>query len=192
MGVIFGLEKLKTRSIVNIFSDSQYVVNGIEKGWAQKWKSNNWFRTKNEKATNHDLWERLLTVIAIHEKVTFNWVKGHAGNIENERCDELALIALKGNSLLIDAGYVPNTQQNEHSDGSYPDANFHNAKVNEEGDSCRKCHTTVIKKQTKNKTPKPGQTYYFDYYLFCPNCKTMYMVEAAKRAIKSNEDDLFN
>ena len=191
MGVIHGLEKLKTKSIVNIFSDSQYVINGIEKGWAQKWKSKNWYRSKNDKAINHDLWDRLLLIIATHEKVTFNWVKGHAGHIENERCDELALLALRGDNLLIDIGYEPNMQQNEYKGISLPVENFRNIKVKEEGDLCRKCNTKVIMRQPKKKTVKPGQTYYFDYYLFCPSCNTMYMVEDAKREINSNKGGLF-
>jgi ribonuclease HI len=118
MGVIYGLEKLKTKSIVNVFTDSQYVVNGIEKGWAQKWKSNNWFRNKKEKAINYDLWERLLCLIEKHEKVTINWIKGHAGHTENERCDELALLALKGNDLLPDTGYEPSVELTEDGENS--------------------------------------------------------------------------
>ena len=107
MGVIYGLERLKAKSAVNVFTDSRYVIDGIEKGWAEKWKSKNWFRTRTEMAVNHDLWDRLLTLISAQQKVTFNWVKGHAGHTENERCDELAMSALKGNNLLIDIGYQP-------------------------------------------------------------------------------------
>jgi ribonuclease HI len=99
MGVIYGLERLKTKSIVKVFTDSQYVINGIENGWAQKWKSKNWFRNKNDKAINFDLWDRLLQLISTQEKVTFNWVKGHDGHPENERCDELAMSALNSNNL---------------------------------------------------------------------------------------------
>lgn len=178
MGVIYGLERLKTKSIVNVFTDSRYVIDGIEQGWAKKWKSQNWFRTKNEKAINSDLWERLLNVISIHEKVTVNWVKGHAGHRENERCDELALQALNGNNLLVDEGYNPNEVRM--------------FKIEVEGDLCRKCNTEVVKTQTKKKVLKPGQTYYYDYYLLCPKCKTMYMVEEAKREIKNPNDNLFN
>lgn len=179
MGVIYGLERLKTKSIVNVFTDSRYVIDGIEQGWAKKWKSQNWYRTKNERAINHDLWDRLLHLISLQEKVTFNWVKGHAGHAENERCDELALLALDENNLLEDEGYKPNEQSSV-------------IKIKVEGDLCRKCNTKVIKKETKKKVPKPDQTYYFDYYLLCPKCKTMYMVEEAKREVNIKRDNLFS
>lgn len=178
MGVIYGLERLKTKSIVNVYTDSRYVVDGIEQGWAKKWKSQNWYRTKNEKAINNDLWDKLLNLITIQEKVTFNWVKGHAGHTENERCDELALQALNENNLLEDEGYKPNE--------------LPITKILVEGDFCRKCNTKVVKKQTKKKVPKPDQTYYYDYYLLCPNCKTMYMVEDAKRDVNIEKDNLFS
>jgi ribonuclease HI len=192
MGVIHGLEKLKTKSSVNIFTDSQYVVNGIEKGWALKWKSKNWYRNRTEKAINYDLWERLLLLISSHEKVKFNWVKGHAGHIENERCDQLALAALNGSELLVDEGYIPNMKQPEYNDNSDVRENISKIKIEEEDDPCRKCGTKVIRRPTKKKSIKPGQTYYFEYYLLCPGCKTMYLVEDAKREIDSGPDGLFN
>lgn len=105
MGVIFGLEKLKTKSKVNVYCDSRYVVDGMTKGWAEKWKSNNWYRTKDELASNHDLWDRLLTLVSNHEIVKFNWIRGHFGHSENERCDELANIALNSESLIEDTVY---------------------------------------------------------------------------------------
>jgi ribonuclease HI len=83
MGVIYGLEMLKTKSKVNVFTDSRYVIDGIQKGWAERWRSKHWYRTKTEKAVNHDLWDELLTLISAQQKVTFNWIKGHAGRIEN-------------------------------------------------------------------------------------------------------------
>ena len=83
------LEVLKELCEVELFTDSSYVVNWIEKGWAKKWKENNWMRTKSQKATNYDLWEQLLDLTEKH-KVHFNWVKWHVGHIENERCDTLA------------------------------------------------------------------------------------------------------
>lgn len=107
MGVIYGLERLKTKSIVNVYTDSRYVVDGINKGWAEKWKSNNWLRAKKQKALNNDLWARLLTLISNQQEVRFNWVKGHAGHPENERCDSLATIALSKDDLLDDVGYEP-------------------------------------------------------------------------------------
>ncbi|MFA6059142.1 MAG: ribonuclease HI [Taibaiella sp.] len=193
MGVIYGLEKLKTKSVVNVFSDSRYVIDGIEKGWAEKWKAKNWYRTKTEKAINFDLWDRLLTLISEQHKVKFNWVKGHAGHVENERCDELALAALRGDNLLVDVGYQPTQfQDDEMSEGDYVQNNSPKNKVSEEGDACRKCGTSVVKKPTKRKVAKPGQTYYYEYFLFCPSCKTMYLLEGAKRDITNQENNLFN
>jgi len=93
MGVIKGLQLLKEPCTVNLYSDSRYVVDAIEKGWAIRWKANNWMRNKKDPALNPDLWETLLELLKTH-KVTFHWVKGHAGHPENERCDELARTAI--------------------------------------------------------------------------------------------------
>lgn len=192
MGVIYGLERLKTKSIVNVFTDSRYVVDGITKAWAEKWKSKNWFRTKNKMAMNHDLWERLLNVIAEQHEVNFNWVKGHAGHPENERCDELAGSALNDDIALIeDLGY--NDQEKTDQPTKLIKSFDKNIKVKIEnvGDSCRKCGTPVVKKLPKKREIKPDQSYYFEFYLFCPHCKTMYMVEDAKRTIEEKKNKLF-
>ena len=89
MAAIVGLSALKEPCQVTLYSDSQYLVNGISKGWAEKWRQNNWMRNKNEPALNPDLWERLLSLFSYHS-VRLVWVKGHAGHPENERCDKLA------------------------------------------------------------------------------------------------------
>jgi ribonuclease HI len=102
MACIEGLRVLKKPCEVVIYSDSMYVVNGIEKGWVQKWRSNGWMRTNTEPAENVDLWEELLELCTRH-KVNFEWVRGHAGNLENERCDQLA----KQNALK--SGLPPDT-----------------------------------------------------------------------------------
>lgn len=104
LACIKALEILKYPCDVVIHSDSKYVVNGIEKGWAKKWEANSWKRNKNEMAKNPDLWERLLQLCETH-KVSFIWVKGHAGNKENERCDELTNIVRTAENLQIDEGY---------------------------------------------------------------------------------------
>lgn len=93
LGVIRGLEMLKEPCEVALFSDSRYVVDAIEKGWAVRWQKNNWMRNKKEPALNPDLWEILLALLKRH-RVTFHWIKGHAGHPENERCDELARAAI--------------------------------------------------------------------------------------------------
>lgn len=110
LGVITGLEAINRPAKINVFTDSKYVVDAIEKGWARKWKSRNWIRTKKEKAINPDLWERLLTAIDRHKEVKFNWVKGHNGHPENERCDQLATQGINLPNLLVDEGYIPPTE----------------------------------------------------------------------------------
>ncbi|HET56807.1 MAG TPA: ribonuclease HI [Deltaproteobacteria bacterium] len=101
---IAALETLKKPERVVLHSDSSYVVNGINKGWAKKWRANNWMRTPSEQAANTDLWERLLRLCERHH-VTFVWVRGHAGDPENTRCDEMALRAASGENLAVDAGF---------------------------------------------------------------------------------------
>lgn len=90
LAVIESLTLLKERCSVTIYSDSQYVVNGMEKGWAVSWRKRGWKKSDNQPALNSDLWERLLALAEGH-KVEFVWVKGHAGHPENERCDALAV-----------------------------------------------------------------------------------------------------
>lgn len=90
--VIVALEALKEQCEVVLTSDSKYVIDALEKGWAEKWRSNGWMRTKKDKALNPDLWEKLLKLTEYH-KVSYNWIKGHAGHPENERCDKLAVNA---------------------------------------------------------------------------------------------------
>ncbi len=90
LAVINGLAALKEPCEVTIQSDSRYVVDGIEKGWARSWKRNGWRKADKKPALNADLWEKLLTLLDIHT-VNFIWIKGHAGHPENERCDQLAV-----------------------------------------------------------------------------------------------------
>lgn len=91
-GVISGLLSLKEPCAVTLYSDSQYLVNSIEKGWAKKWRENGWRKADKSPALNKDLWEELLNLLKNHE-VKIVWVKGHAGHPENERCDTLAVAA---------------------------------------------------------------------------------------------------
>lgn len=90
LAVITALETLKTPCDVDLYSDSKYVIDAIQKGWAVKWRSKGWMRTPKEPAKNPDLWERLLNLLEVHH-VIFHWVKGHAQNENNNRCDELAV-----------------------------------------------------------------------------------------------------
>ena len=90
LGVIKGLEALNEPCHVVLTSDSKYVIDALSLGWAEKWKQNGWKRNKKDAALNPDLWERLLKLTQTHE-MEYNWVKGHAGHPENERCDRLAV-----------------------------------------------------------------------------------------------------
>lgn len=101
MAVIKGLKALKEKCDVTVYSDSKYVVDAINKGWVYRWKDKNWMRNKNEKALNVDLWLELLELLENHN-VEFRWVKGHADNEENERCDYLATNAIKSEHLSED------------------------------------------------------------------------------------------
>ncbi|NLO46636.1 MAG: ribonuclease HI [Clostridiales bacterium] len=88
--VIEALRLLREKCSVTIYTDSQYVANGIEKGWAEGWKKNGWIKSDKKPAQNADLWDSLLTELSKHNyKIV--WIKGHAGHPENERCDKLAV-----------------------------------------------------------------------------------------------------
>lgn len=104
LAAIEALRSLKDRCAVKLHSDSQYVINAIEKGWAAKWKANGWMRNKKDKAVNPDLWQQLLDLCKQH-KVEFIWVRGHSGNVENERCDVLAVAAAQQRNLPADEVY---------------------------------------------------------------------------------------
>ena len=103
MAVIAGLEALNLPCTVEVYSDSQYVVNAFNQHWVDGWIKKGWKRGKNEPVKNVDLWKRLLEVKSRHQ-VTFHWVKGHAGHPQNERCDELATTAADGNARIVDEG----------------------------------------------------------------------------------------
>lgn len=89
-GVIVALSALKEPCRVILTTDSKYVVDSITKGWVYGWQKKNWIKSDKKPALNADLWQQLLPLLDKHE-VTFNWVKGHAGHPENERCDRLAV-----------------------------------------------------------------------------------------------------
>lgn len=106
LAVIEGLRAIKWENAdVQLYSDSSYVVNAINKGWLLNWQRRGWSKVKNP-----DLWQRLVPLLAKH-RVTFHWLKGHAGHPENERCDRLAVAAgagavAAGKELPVDTGYV--------------------------------------------------------------------------------------
>jgi ribonuclease HI len=87
-----------------LYSDSSYLVNGISKGWAKKWRSKGWLKSDGQPVLNIDLWKELLDLLT-EVKVSFNWVKGHAGNELNERCDRLAVSAARQSEMPADEVY---------------------------------------------------------------------------------------
>lgn len=105
LAVITGLEAIKKEGIpVTIYSDSQYVIKSVEQGWLWSWEKKNFAKKKNA-----DLWRRY---IPLHKKYkpAFTWVRGHAGHIENERCDLLAVDAARSPNVLVDEGYENNRE----------------------------------------------------------------------------------
>jgi len=196
-------------ALVRLYSDSRYLVEGITRGWAEQWRAKGWRQTKNRPTPNADLWSRLLLAAARHD-VSWEWVRGHAGHPENERADQLATQAAGQRILPADAGYEsgggpsassPSTgsgsergqpglfevgtsrQQAAEVDeplaGSVTAVNGR-GKVTRAGQPCRKCGAAVVK-QVPSRKVKPGQAHYYAWYLICPNCKTIYLVDEAKR-----------
>jgi ribonuclease HI len=104
LAAIVGLEALQEPCRVTLYSDSRYVVNAMSLGWAARWRSRGWMRNKTDAALNPDLWGRLLDLCEKHQ-VTFQWVRGHDGNRENERADRLATAAARAPALPPDEGY---------------------------------------------------------------------------------------
>ncbi len=181
LAAIVALEALKTPCDVQLHTDSKYLI--LVAGSAARWKANGWRRDprKPQKAANVDLLKRLLDASRPH-RVTYQWVKGHAEVEENERCDELATNAAKNEAVLIDEEF-----ERQHPDAVarmnidyQPPANLPKGKIEHVGQPCRKCGCPVEKRVPKRQR-KPGQKYYYEYYLACPRCGTMYMVESAKR-----------
>ncbi len=188
LAVIAGLEALKTKCRVTLHSDSRYVVDSVNNGSVFRWRKNGWLRTRNTQAKNTDLWERFVSIYEEHE-VQLVWVKGHVGIAENERCDQLAANAATSSDRGPDIGYSPSetsttspekTAARKHSSSK--------TKHKEPDEPCRKCSTPIVKRVPKKKR-KANQSYYYEWYLYCPNCHAMYMVEAAKRLLSDNSDD---
>jgi Ribonuclease HI len=104
--VMVAMEALKKeKGPIVLHSDSKYVINGLTKGWAQNWKKRNWFKSDGKPAKNADMWTLLLDLQAKLD-ITFKWVKGHAGNPLNERCDELANKTARNKEMPDDMGYL--------------------------------------------------------------------------------------
>jgi ribonuclease HI len=165
---IAGLNMLKQPCEVTLYSDSQYLVKAMTEGWVQTWKKKKWWHKQTERVPNSDLWQRLLALCEKHQ-VEFRWVKGHAGNRENERCDQLSMEALRKPDLPVDEGY----ENRPELDGVRPEM--------QAGEPCQKCSTPLIKLPGKK---KPNRDWYFEYYLWCPKCEMRFDVESAKRVLE--------
>ena len=92
--VIEGLKALNQSCIVELYSDSKYVIDGLEKGWARGWRAKGWIKSDKKPALNPDLWGELLDLTEKHQ-MRYHWVKGHADNPMNNRCDEMAVAQWK-------------------------------------------------------------------------------------------------
>lgn len=196
---IMALESLPAGARVRLFSDSRYLVEGITKGWAEEWRAKGWRQTKTKPTPNADLWARLLDA-ASQRQVSWEWVRGHFGHPENERVDQLAQRAAKRKGLPVDEGYEnrPAGGANDQLglfDGGEPETmpndgekaplkpSERRGKVVREGQPCRKCGTPVVKQAPARKI-SAKQRHYYEYYLVCPNCGTIYLVDEAKKAVK--------
>ena len=177
--VIAGLEKLTKKVRLTVFSDSKYVVDAVEKGWLLNWQKLGW-RRKEGPLKNADLWARLSELLEQHE-VEFEWVRGHSGHTENERCDQLAVAAAKSFERIQDEGYLDEIIPESTSEMAYTKSG--KLKMEKEGDLCRKCQTPVRKHIPQKKHLQPDQTIYYEYILVCPGCETVYNPEAAMRTV---------
>ena len=110
MAAIVGLEALTRPCVIELYSDSKYVVDAFNQKWIDSWIAKGWKRGKNQPVKNIDLWKRLLKAKEQHQ-VIFIWVKGHDGHEENERCDYLATTAADGDDLIVDEGVEIDTAQ---------------------------------------------------------------------------------
>jgi ribonuclease HI len=178
LAAVEALETLNEPCEVTLYSDSKYLVEAMERGWALRWRDSHWQRKGAKRVPNADLWQRLLDLLAVHE-VQFKWVRGHAGNPHNERADFLSYQTIEGEDLLEDVGYLQQLELERIAPTG----------ITEQGQPCRKCGTPVIKGKPKRKSIR-GQSYFYEYYLRCPECGTLYMVEGAKRAV--NQGSLFD
>ena len=105
MAAITALELLNEECEVTLHSDSRYLVDAMTKGWLTGWKKKGWIKSDKKPVLNRDLWERLDRALDGHD-ITWKWVKGHAGNPLNERCDELVHEAIDAGDLEEDLGYL--------------------------------------------------------------------------------------
>lgn len=175
LAVIAGLESLKRACRVTIYSDSRYVCDAVNKKRLDKWRLNGWRIASGQDVKNVDLWKRFLVASQPHE-IQLCWIRGHSGTPENERCDGLATQASRQRDRHEDDGFA--------EDGAGPGQAI-NSKQRVVDEVCRKCGSPVERRVPSRKR-KPGQTYYYEWYLRCTGCRTMYLIDEAKRAIPAD------
>lgn len=171
MGPIAALRALGHGRRARVVCDSRYVVDGVNQGWARKWRAANWVGKAGKRVPNHDLWQQLLDLLDLHN-VEFEWTRGHASDSLNILADTLSYRAIEAEDPIEDEGY--RNMQNDQPRRS--------GKITAVGQPCRKCGARVVKKRPMRR-PNADQQFYFEYYLYCPSCNTNYMVESAKRPV---------
>lgn len=180
LAAVVGLESLKESCDVRLYSDSRYVVDPVVNGTLFRWREKRW-RKRQGKVKNVDLWERFAQAYVRHQ-VECVWVKGHSGIADNERCDELASLAIVSSDLQVDQGFIDSTPQkgNSPADSKLQTvaAAKRGPKPKKAGDPCRHCATPLVRRKTKKSNPK--STYYFPWHLHCQSCNRFYHVESAK------------
>ena len=118
LAAIMGLKAIPPGSRVRLFTDSKYLSDAINLGWVDIWRAKNWKKTGKGKVLNPDLWKELVALLDEYD-VELIWVRGHAGHPENERCDQLAVLAAQGHHLLTDHGYEISQADNQQQPGLF-------------------------------------------------------------------------
>ncbi len=108
--LVAALSALEAPCSLEIYSDSQYLIGGFQKSWVRNWKRNGWLTAAKEPVQNRDLWMKLDALLARHS-FEFHWVRGHASNVENNRCDELAVRASRAKELMTDDEYEESSKR---------------------------------------------------------------------------------
>lgn len=184
---IAGLEALKHPCHVRLHSDSRYVVDAVNTGLLFRLSAKSW---QAKKPTNVDLWQRFLKSYLQHD-VEMVWVKGHAGIEDNERCDQLAELAMRGKDLQVDDGFSQSSRKTKKRSSPQPKliptaspqrTGPRPPRPKKPGDKCRQCDTPLIRREAKKH--KPGAAYHFAWHLYCQNCHRMYQVEEAKVPVR--------
>ncbi len=112
LAAITGLESLQEPCRVIVHSDSRYLVDAMTQGWLERWRAKGWMRTPKERVKNVDLWKRLTQAVSPHE-IDWQWVRGHDGHEENERCDTLASEAALAENREVDEGFLAEQRLNQ-------------------------------------------------------------------------------